>query len=208
MNERDRQTLIPLQITLMGRTSIFVGKVAASSAFVLLLLIASAPLLAVPYLLGGVSVFRILMGFVATLITGILYATLGVACSAYFRRTQTATLMTYVLIVALTIGSALVVVVINIFQTLNGNFADPSLVPLYWNPFVGVADAAGEFGRDFSNQGPFSGMKESIFGDNFEGRNRSTRPNWLLSLAAQASFIGVWVLLGLRKLRLPQAEVD
>ncbi len=206
--ERDRQTLIPLQITLMGRGSILFGKVAASSAFVLLLLVASAPLLAVPYLLGGVSLFRILMGFTATLITGILYATLGVACSAYFRRTQTATLMTYVIIVLLTIGSIITVVVMGIFENLDGDFSDPSFVPLYWNPFVGVADAAGEFDRSFDNQGPFSGIKEGVFGTNFDGGARSTRPDWIISLAAQAAFVGLWVLLALRKLRLPQAKID
>ncbi len=53
--ERDRQTLVTLQVTLMGRVSIFFGKVAASSAFVLLLLVASTPLLAVPFLVGGVG---------------------------------------------------------------------------------------------------------------------------------------------------------
>ncbi|MFW2381049.1 MAG: ABC transporter permease [Acidimicrobiales bacterium] len=206
--ERDRQTLIPLQITLMGRGSILFGKVAASSAFVLLLLVASAPLLAVPYLLGGVSLFRILMGFLATLITGVLYATLGVACSAFFRRTQTATLMTYVMIVLLTIGSIITVVVMGIFGSLDGNFSDPSLVPLYWNPFVGVADAAGEFDRSFDNQGPFSGIKEGVFGDGFDGGPQSARPDWLISLGAQAAFVGVWVLLALRKLRLPQGEID
>lgn len=206
--ERDRQTLIPLQITLMGRGSILFGKVAASSAFVLLLLIASAPLLAVPYLLGGVSLFRILMGFLATLITGVLYATLGVACSAYFRRTQTATLMTYVIIVLLTIGSIITVVVMSIFQNLDGDFSEPSFVPLYWNPFVGVADAAGEFDRAFDSQGPFSGIKEGVFGDNFNGGAQSNRPDWLISIAAQAAFVGLWVLLALRKLRLPQEEID
>jgi ABC-type transport system involved in multi-copper enzyme maturation permease subunit len=205
--ERDRQTLIPLQITLMSRGSILFGKVAASSAFVLLLLIASTPLLAVPYLLGGVSLFRILMGIGATLITGILYATLGVACSAFFRRTQTATLMTYVMIVTLTIGSVITVVVINIFQSLDGNFSDPSFLALYWNPFVGVADAAGEFDRGFNNQGPFSGIKEGVFGGNFDGQE-SNRPDWLISLAAQAAFVGLWVLLGLRRLRLPQEAID
>ncbi len=206
--ERDRQTLIPLQITLMGRGSILFGKVAASSAFVLLLLIASAPLLAVPYLLGGVSLFRILMGFLATLITGVLYATLGVACSAFFRRTQTATLMTYVIIVLLTIGSIITVVVMSIFQNLDGDFSDPSFVPMYWNPFVGVADAAGEFDRAFDSQGPFSGIKEGVFGNNFNGGAQSNRPDWLISLAAQAAFVGLWVLLALRKLRLPQEEID
>lgn len=213
--ERDRQTLIPLQITLMSRGSIFFGKVAASSAFVLLLLIASAPLLAIPYLQGGVSLFRISMGFLVTLVTGVLYATLGVACSAVFRRTQTATLVAYVLVVGATIGPLLAVVVIEIFQSLNGDFNETSTWPLYWNPFVGVADAAGELGRNFDSRGPFSSIKEELLQPdrNFDGFddgfvNSSGFPRFLLSLAAQASFVGFWVFLALRKLRLPQGEID
>lgn len=206
--ERDRQTLIPLQITLMGRHGIFFGKVAASSAFVLLLLVASAPLLAVPYLLGGISLFRILMGFAVTLATGVLYATLGVACSAFFRRTQTATLMTYVLVVFMTVGTLVIIVIIQILSTLNGDFDEPSTWPLYANPFVGLAAAAGEFGRGFDNVGPFSGIKEGLFGDNFGGQDRSGRPDFLISLGVQATFVGFWVILALRKLRLPKAEVD
>ena len=206
--ERDRQTLIPLQITLMGRSGIFFGKVAASSAFVLLLLVASAPLLAVPYLLGGISLFRILMGFAVTLTTGVLYATLGVACSAFFRRTQTATLMTYVLVVFMTVGTLVAIVVIQILSALSGDFNDqPSLWPLYANPFIGLADAAGEFGRGFDNVGPFSGIKEGIFGDG-NRQERSGRPDFLISLAVQATFVGFWVILALRKLKLPKAEVD
>mgnify|MGYP000533248989 CR=1 FL=1 len=209
--ERDRQTLIPLQITLMSRGSIFFGKVAASSAFVFLLLVASAPLLAVPYLVGGISLFRVLMGFLVVLVTGVIYATLGVACSAVFRRTQTATLMTYVLVFLVNVGPLIAVAIIEIFDSLNNDFDGTTTWPLYLNPFVGVADAAGEFGRGFDGQGPFSAIKESAFGDNFgfDGeRVQSGRPDYLISLGVQLSFVALWVVMALRKLRLPQGEVD
>ena len=44
--ERERQTLVPLQVTLLKPRSIVLGKVASSLAFVILMLIATAPLLA------------------------------------------------------------------------------------------------------------------------------------------------------------------
>lgn len=206
--ERDRQTLVTLQVTLMGRVSIFFGKVAASSAFVLLLLIASTPLLAVPFLVGGVGLGRILMGFVVTLCTGVIYATLGVACSAVFRRTQTATLLTYVMVFAAVAGSIVVLVVLAVIQTAQGDFTDPSRVSLYANPFVGVADAAGELNRGFDFPGPFSAIKQSMWGEQLDGGTSGVVPNWATALIVQAAIAGAWVVAALRRLRLPQREVD
>ncbi|NNF56228.1 MAG: ABC transporter permease [Acidimicrobiales bacterium] len=207
--ERDRQTLIPLQVTLLGRFGIFMGKVGASSSFVLLLIIASAPLLAIPYLLGGISLTRIMLGIVTTLLTGITYATLGVSCSAFFRRTQTATLMSYLIVFLAIFGSLVIWVVINIVRSAQGDFSPAPSWPMLINPFVGVADAAGDFTNDFSSfPGPFSGLKQGFFGDNWDGRIASNQPNWLYSLAVQITFTGAWVVLGLRKLRLPQKEID
>src|ERR671910_2823196 len=51
--ERERQTLVPLQITLLRPVSLLLGKIGASLAFLLLLLVATVPLLSVSYLIGG-----------------------------------------------------------------------------------------------------------------------------------------------------------
>lgn len=205
--ERDRQTLIPLQVTLISRFGLFVGKVAASSAFVLLLLVASAPLLAVPFLVGGISLERILLGFFVTMTTGVIYATLGVACSSVFRRTQTATLVTYVLMFTAVVGSLVAVAALAIVQTARGEISDPSTVPLLINPFVGVADGAGEFNRSFDFAGPFSGIKDTMWNRD-GGLDNSALPGWLLSLMFQAGFTALWVIAALNKLRLPQRELD
>src|SRR5205085_6000411 len=53
--ERERQTLIPLQITLLSPRSIVFGKLLASLAFVVLLVVAALPFLSVSFLLGGVA---------------------------------------------------------------------------------------------------------------------------------------------------------
>ena len=70
--ERDRQTLIPLQVTLMSPRSIFLGKVLSSSSFVLLLLVASFPIMAVPYLVGGISLGQVVLALATLMATGLL----------------------------------------------------------------------------------------------------------------------------------------
>src|SRR5690606_21943258 len=69
--ERERQTLVPLQVTLMRPVSILLGKIGASTAFLLLLLVASMPLLAVSYLIGGVSVGQVLAAVAMVAFTGV-----------------------------------------------------------------------------------------------------------------------------------------
>lgn len=160
--ERDRQTLIPLQVTLIGPVRIFLGKVLASSSFVLLLVIASAPVLAVPYLAGGISLSQVLLSLAVLLVIGLLLATMGVACSAVFRRTQTATLAAYFLMFALTLGSLVGLVTLAIFSpdtVTRGKEA--RLLPLYPNPFLALADAGGRTdGR--TSVGPLSPIKGAI----------------------------------------------
>jgi ABC-2 type transport system permease protein len=157
--ERDRQTLIPLQVTLVGPIQIFVGKVLASSSFILLLVVASAPIMAIPYLVGGISLSNVIRALVALLIIGFLMAVIGVSCSAIFRRTQTATLAAYFMVLVLTLGTVVGLVVLAVIDASRGSdTVEPRLVALYPNPFVAIADAAGEIGSP--SNGPFSPVKQ------------------------------------------------
>ena len=74
--ERDRQTLVPLQVTMLGPIQIFFGKVFASSSFLLLLLVGSAPILAVPFLVGGISLTQIVLSLLSLLVIGFLASVL------------------------------------------------------------------------------------------------------------------------------------
>ncbi len=161
--ERDRQTLVPLQVTLLGPVQIFVGKALASSGFLLLLLIGSAPILAVPFLVGGISLSQILLSLLTLLVIGFLLAIIGVGCSSIFRRTQTATFAAYAVVLALTFGSGVAVIVASVADGAIGD--DPvqtRLFPLYANPFLAVADTAGDL--DSGANGPFSPIKR-VFRD-------------------------------------------
>ncbi|MEZ5379225.1 MAG: ABC transporter permease [Acidimicrobiales bacterium] len=224
--ERDRQTLIPLQVTLMSPRSIFLGKVASSSSFVLLLLVASLPVMAVPYLVGGISLSQVVLALATLLATGFLLAVMGVACSAIFRRTQTATLAAYGLTLALTLGTLVGLAVLAVIDASRGtDTVEPRLEALYPNPFVGIADAAGDLGG--VGDGPFSPIKEVFIrsqfgndvwiengvafdpntGEQFQAEGVGGLPIWVRSLLTQAGLAIVLAVLAIRRLRAPSREM-
>lgn len=234
--ERDRQTLIPLQVTLIGPAGIFFGKVLSSAAFVVLMIVASTPILAVAYLLGGVAFSNIIWGIAALIVVGLLLAVIGVACSAFMRRTAAATLITYGVVLAMTIGTvfAFYVGALVIGMALLG-LDDPFfsgssainwfLAPFYFNPFVLVAGAAGNV-SDSLNFWPLSGIKQGFVeaergfgavepafvddGDVVPGERADdvrVIPLWLRAFLAQGLLAGALALLGIRRLRTPQRSV-
>lgn len=159
--ERERQTLVPLQVTLMGPVGILVGKIAASSAFALLLVVAAAPLLALPYLLGGVSLSQVLVSLFVLAVSAVVVAAIGVSCSAIFRRTQTATLMAYGFVLLLVVGTPVALAAAAVVDASRGvDQPNPPFSIVYPNPFVGLADAAGNLTG--SGTGPFSPIKRAM----------------------------------------------
>ena len=225
--ERDRQTLIPLQVTMIGPAQIFFGKVFASSSFLLLMLLGSAPVVAVPYLVGGISLTQLALSLLSLLVIGFLMAIIGVGCSSFFRRTQTATLAAYAMVLALTLGTGILLAVLAVFDSSRGtDGVEPRLVALYANPFMTVADAAGDIGSPSS--GPFSPLKrlfvESQIGSRVivEGEfafdqqtgqpvelpsGLSGMPLWARSLLTQSVIASAFAVLGIRRLRAPQKEL-
>jgi ABC-type transport system involved in multi-copper enzyme maturation permease subunit len=227
--ERDRQTLIPLQVTLIGPVQIFFGKVLASSSFLLLLLVGSAPVVAVPYLVGGISLTQVLLSLLSLAVVGFLMAVIGVGCSSFFRRTQTATLAAYAVVLALVFGTVILLVVSAVIdQSRGSDSVEPVLTPLYANPFLTVADAAGDIGSARAG-GPFSPIKqifiESQVGSQvvvegdfaFDERTGEPvelpsgvngLPLWARSLLAQTGIASVFAVIGIRRLRAPTRELS
>lgn len=224
--ERDRQTLIPLQVTLIGPFGIFFGKVLASSAFVLLLIFATAPILATAYLLGGVAFSQIVAGLAGLMLIGFLLAVIGVACSALLRRTAASTLIAYGMTMALCIGTLVVFAVVMIlFVFSQGEEPDsilPFLTSFYWNPFVLLAGAAGEV-TDVNGPWPLSGIRRGFYeaqefdnrrefepgllNDAPDGGDLRYVPLWLRSTLAQSSLALLMAWAGIRRLRTPSAMV-
>jgi hypothetical protein len=139
--ERERQTLISLQISLLRPRSIVLGKLLASLAFVVLLIVASLPLVSIPFLVGGVTVSEVVSGLVMVLATAVVLACVALACSAALRRTQGATVLAYGVTTALVLGTLLVYGAQQIPRAGRpGGSARPAPWVLALNPFAATAD--------------------------------------------------------------------
>jgi ABC-type transport system involved in multi-copper enzyme maturation permease subunit len=154
--ERERQTLVSLQITLLRPRSIVAGKLLASLAFVALLLVASLPLVTIPFLVGGVSVPEMAGGLVMVLATAVLLACLALVCSAVMRRTQGATVLAYGLTLALVLGTLAVFGAQQIPRASGAPRPRPWILVL--NPFAATADVVQGRSRTLSFESPFEPM--------------------------------------------------
>ncbi|HEV7864897.1 MAG TPA: ABC transporter permease, partial [Acidimicrobiia bacterium] len=105
--ERERQTLLPLQVTLLRPRSILFGKLAASLVFVAFLVVAALPLIGMSFLLGGVEPGEVVRGVAMVLATATMLASLALTCSTLMRRVQGATVVSYA-VVALLVGGTFV----------------------------------------------------------------------------------------------------
>jgi len=143
--ERERQTLVPLQVTLMRPWQIVVGKLTASFAFLALLVVATAPFLAVAYLIGGVTTGAVLRGVGVVLFTGLTLAGITVCCSALFKRVQIATVVAYAATLFLVLGTVLLWAAAGVIDSSRGDDdADPPVAFLALNPLFLTADVLAE----------------------------------------------------------------
>ena len=158
--ERERQTLVPLQVTLLRPRSILFGKVAASLAFLLLLIVAALPVLAVSYLIGGIRLVDIGMGVLAVFIVALLVATMVVAVSSFAKRVQSATLIAYGFTALLSFIGPLVYGILMLLD--NRSTGDENAAPAWIatvNPFALVADLGS--GNRASGDGPLGARSGS-----------------------------------------------
>ena len=148
--EREKQTLDLLISTPMRPGAIVIGKLAAALAFVVLMIVAAVPISAIVLMYGGASVDDIVRQQLVLLATALMLGTVGLFFSALLKRTQAATVLTYITMLALTLGTALIfgfwTAVAN--QNPDGGFrpGPPRMAPealLYVNPGVAMLDVVG-----------------------------------------------------------------
>jgi ABC-type transport system involved in multi-copper enzyme maturation permease subunit len=194
--ERERQTLVPLQVTLLRPRSILIGKVSASIAFIVLLLVASLPLLAVAYLIGGVNI-----GEVAGALAAVLAVALGLACltaalSAFLRRVQTATVLAYGLVLVMVIGT---LVMYAAFSLVDRNVAQqpgedrPGKPVLLFNPLLAVADVVGSAESEAASS-PFDPMHTMIHegeNDEFVAVGAEAGPAVITAVTVNGDFVPI-----------------
>jgi len=117
----------------------------AARAFVLLLLAAATPMLSLTYLVGGITMGDVVRAVVVLAATTVMIACITVACSALFKKVQTATVVAYGVVLVLSLGSLLAYGIASAIDESRGiDAADPPRTILLGSPLAAVADVIGE----------------------------------------------------------------
>jgi ABC-type transport system involved in multi-copper enzyme maturation permease subunit len=146
--EREKQTLDLLVTTPLSTLGMVIGKLISALSYVFLLIIASIPLASLVFVFGAVGPEDLVRGYLALFALAFGMGALGLFISALVKRTQTATVLTYVLVLVLSIGTVALhqFWIVAARRTQSSSlvvttrpFAAPEAL-LWLNPFVADAD--------------------------------------------------------------------
>jgi ABC-type transport system involved in multi-copper enzyme maturation permease subunit len=105
--ERERQTFDVLLVSRMTALGIVWGKLVASMAFMLLLILAALPLFAAVFLFGGIDFQQFVITQLLTVTTAVSLGAVSLFLSALFRRTLASTVVSYGVAFAGMVGTLL-----------------------------------------------------------------------------------------------------
>ncbi|RMF39713.1 MAG: ABC transporter permease [Planctomycetota bacterium] len=105
--EKERKTYEMLLASPLRPWAIVVGKLVASLTHLIVLIVASLPIIMLALPLGGVSIYEVLAAYLWLVVSIILFGSIGLACSCWFRRTASSLVVSYLIILPLVILGAL-----------------------------------------------------------------------------------------------------
>jgi ABC-type transport system involved in multi-copper enzyme maturation permease subunit len=170
--EREKQTLDLLVTTPLATLSLVLGKLFSALTYVFLLILASIPLASIVFTFGGVGPDDLVRGYVFLFALAFGTGAIALFFSALLRRTQPATVMSYLTVLAVTLGATVVYVFWftmardpnprgGFFDERQANRTPPEAV-LWFNPFVADADVICGTSTGFD---PTCGVIAQITGD-------------------------------------------
>lgn len=142
--ERERRTLDILLTTHLSPWKIIVGKLEASLGVIFMLAFSSLPVVALVMVYGGIGLADMLALVAILVVSGIFIGSIGVFCSAISRKTTMATILSYVIVLFLVLGTFTLVVVVHYVLGIQADQMEVYRVPdvggwiylLYLNPLV------------------------------------------------------------------------
>jgi len=144
--EREKQTIDMLVTTPLSTLGMVIGKLFSALSYVFLLIIASLPLASLVFVFGGVGPEDLIRAYAFLFALAFGMGAIGLFVSALVKRTQTATVVTFVLVLVLSIGTA----ALHQFWQMAARSSSTSVLVssrgkapeamLWLNPFVADAD--------------------------------------------------------------------
>ncbi len=197
--EREKQTLEILLTTKLSPLQIILGKLASSISMVILLALSSLPVLAIVFTIGGVTLRDFGEFMLLIVITAVFIGSIGIFFSTLFKKTTSATVSTYGVLLLLGLGTLAILWAIKIIVELKMNKFSAG-TELYQTPDIGnwilillINPGVTYFSMIEDQIGTGSGLT-SFFG-NFGTISRELQNDWFfLSIILQlgVSLILLW----------------
>jgi ABC-2 type transport system permease protein len=143
VGERERQTFHLLQVTQLTPLQIVLGKLWSSMSYFLLLLVAVAPVAAMPLLFGGVRMTDVVVGLAMLLLTALMLGSIGIWGSSRARssRGAVATAYTWSFIIAFITFAAMGAELLFLSDSDPFPARGREVVSILPNPYVGMVSA-------------------------------------------------------------------
>lgn len=143
VGEKERQTFHLLQVTQLSPIQIVLGKLWSSMSYFILLLVAVAPVAALPLLFGGVRITDVLVGLGMLLLTAVMLGSLGIWGSSRSKSSRGAVASAYMwsFILAFLTFAAMGAELLFIHQGDPFPARGREIVSILPNPYVGMVSA-------------------------------------------------------------------
>lgn len=166
--ERERQTLDILLASDLTPGKIVFGKLFSSLLSVVLLLLSSLPVMSLVFIFGGVGIGDLIVNVVFLMYVALFAGSIGIACSAKFRKTTAATAASYGFVMLFGLGTVLIAGLLAIIFNMI-DFQDwmawPMAIVLLLNPGMTLVDIIG------GQVGGSGFLSQMFYGSNLAGLN-------------------------------------
>ncbi|MDE2819781.1 MAG: hypothetical protein OXI40_08630 [Chloroflexota bacterium] len=136
-SERERKTYDLLQTTLISKATFVVGKMQSALGYIVLLLLSAIPLQSIAFLFGGVSESELILALLVLAVSAVTLGAFGMFFSSITERTLSATVRSYTVATAITIGLPALALIL--FQGAYGNVVNNVATRISDNPTVEAA---------------------------------------------------------------------
>ena len=123
--EKDHGTLDVLIATALGTHRIIIGKLLSSISKLMLYVVSSLPVLALIFTMGGANLGDLCKYIFLVILTAIYIGSFGILMSVIFRKTSTATAITYIWVMFITLGTIFVTFISNVLSPVAQNVLNP-----------------------------------------------------------------------------------
>ena len=137
VGEKERQTYDLLIASQLSPWQIIWGKMISALGFSLLLIVATAPLMSITFLFGGVSLTEVVIAILGLIATSVFFASAGMFCSSVMRSTLGATSFALGSIITMLLGIPFLVFVISLIFD-SAMWEESPILTYLWLLFISI----------------------------------------------------------------------